>query len=618
MQKDCPNWLASWLILLLASMCTVAPLAFLDISEGQWIEGARGAMVVNENLKFAAFLFLGCLPVGSVCLALSNGWISWSLPRGILLPASLLLIACIVSSVRAVDSGRHWMTAWQVFILPLSLFIGVGCLKWKTVFVVRLVLALLPAGVLVAVMGLDQFYKWPWVSLGDVLPHYQLGSMLYSQNLAAEYLSLLIPLAFACVFLRLGKWRWLCFLAGGVILFFFILTRARAAWVGLLGGSILAGVIVIWVLISHESSEVVSSVRRRVILMSIGLAGGFLVLLFLSPYWATGLGDDPPGPNEPLQSNRFILEFKSIFEGQSNGRRQIWNDSFQMGREAGGFWGLGAGQFRIHFPRFIDASHEMFVDSLNGPMFKQTRRAHNDYLQLLVELGVLGFVAALWLWIRVIFGAINSIKESLDAGDIQKLLLLFGLLASVLTLSVAMFFDFPSRMPATIAIGWTCLGLLVGLEPRQSSSSQFQGDGRSLLVLVALFTIAMSWSLGWRTLKGDFFRVQGSLALGVGDYANARSYYQVARRCQPWEDDPWLKLYWLFRQDSNMEGALNVVQGHLARNPWYYLPMKYEKECYMHLGRWEDARNSVERILDLYPRHPDAFRLKNEVGIYVN
>ena len=38
-------------------MCTVAPLAFLDISEGQWIEGARGAMVVNENLKFAAFIF---------------------------------------------------------------------------------------------------------------------------------------------------------------------------------------------------------------------------------------------------------------------------------------------------------------------------------------------------------------------------------------------------------------------------------------------------------------------------------------------------------------------------------------------------------------------------------
>ena len=48
MQKDCPN-ANGWLILILASMCTVAPLAFLDISEGQWIEGARGAMVVNET-----------------------------------------------------------------------------------------------------------------------------------------------------------------------------------------------------------------------------------------------------------------------------------------------------------------------------------------------------------------------------------------------------------------------------------------------------------------------------------------------------------------------------------------------------------------------------------------
>ena len=137
-------------------------------------------------------------------------------------------------------------------------------------------------------------------------------------------------------------------------------------------GSILAGVIVIWVLISHESSEVVSSVRRRGDPYVNWLGGRIFGFTAFVTYWATGLGDDPPGPNEPLQSNRFILEFKSIFEGQSNGRRQIWNDSFQMGREAGGFWGLGAGQFRIHFPRFIDASHEMFVDSLNGPMFKQT------------------------------------------------------------------------------------------------------------------------------------------------------------------------------------------------------------------------------------------------------
>ena len=79
-------------------------------------------------------------------------------------------------------------------------------------------------------------------------------------------------------------------------------SSSRMGWA--FGGIMLTGIIVIWILISHDSSVVVSAVRRRVILMSIGLAGGFLVLLFLTPYWATGLGDDPPGPNEPLQSNK--------------------------------------------------------------------------------------------------------------------------------------------------------------------------------------------------------------------------------------------------------------------------------------------------------------------------
>ena len=239
MQKDCPRRLAEWLILVLALMCTLAPLAFLEVSAGQWMEGSRGAVVVNEHLKFATLLYLGCLPVACVCVALANGWVQWSLPRGILLPAGLLVLACIVSSVRAVDAGRHWMTAWQVFVLPLLLFLAVGCLPWRTVFVARLLFALLPAGVVVAVMGLDQFYQWPWVSLGDVLPHYQLGSMLYSQNLAAEYLALLIPLAFAGVLVAPRRWRWACVLAGGAMLLFFILTRARAAWVGLVGGSVL-------------------------------------------------------------------------------------------------------------------------------------------------------------------------------------------------------------------------------------------------------------------------------------------------------------------------------------------------------------------------------------------
>ena len=605
-----------WLTLLLALACTVVPLAFLDISAGQWLEGSRGATVVNEHLKFAAFLFLGCLPVVLMGFTLADGRARWSLPPGYLLPAGLLAFACVFSSVRAVDAGRHWMTAWQVFLLPLLLFLAVGSQKWKPAAALRVMLALLPAGVVVAVMGLDQFYQWPCVSLGDVLPHYQLGSMLYSQNLAAEYLALLLPLAFACAVAGPRKLRWLCLLVGGVMLLFFVLTRARAAWVGLVGGVVLAGALVLWHLLRQRQMVVARAVLGRMGFLTLGLAGGFLLLLLLTPYWATGFGDDPPGPNEPLQADRFVTEFKSIFEGQSNARREIWADSWRLGREAGGIIGVGAGQFRIQFPRFIHASQGMFEESLAGPKFKQTRRAHNDYLQLLVELGLVGLMAGLWLWGRVLIGAVRTAGQMLQTGELAGFFTVFGLLASVLTLAVTMFFDFPSRMPATIAVGWTCLGLLAGMEIRSKPSCRIRGDGSSLVALLSIFTLVVSWSLGWRTVKGDFYRVQGGLALGVGDYASAKEYYQIARAHQPWEDDPWLRLYWLHRREFQMERALETVQGHLARNPWYYLPMKYEKECLMQLGRWEEARASVRRILEVYPGHPHRARLQDEVGIH--
>jgi tetratricopeptide (TPR) repeat protein len=178
-----------------------------------------------------------------------------------------------------------------------------------------------------------------------------------------------------------------------------------------------------------------------------------------------------------------------------------------------------------------------------------------------------------------------------------------------------MFFDFPSRMPATLVIGWTCLGLLAGMEDGIRSARSIRGDGQPLLVLLAIFTLAASWSLGWRTLKGDFFRVQGGLAVGAGDYSDAKAYYEIARENLPWEDEPWLQLHWLYRREFKTERALEAVQGHLARNPWYYLPMKNEKECLMQLGRWEDARASACRILETYPRHPHARWLRNEVGL---
>ena len=608
----------SWFIVLLAVLCNAVPLAFMDIATGQWVEGARGAVVVDEHIKFAVFLFLGSLPVVWICLAMAQGRLAFQLPRGYLFPAGLLVLACLASSVHAVDLGRHWMTVWQVFILPLLLFLAIALQKWERHEAISLLMAMLPVGVLAAFTGLDQFFEWKQLGWGEQFPRYGLGSFFFSPNLAAEYLALLLPLSVACLVAGHRYRKVIGLLAGFLMLVFVILTKARAAWVGLLGGVVLTVLFVLVAAWLYRDSSNVRPFLRKVLIGMGGLAGGFLVLLVLTPYWARGKGDDLPGPTPPLQENRFIEEFQSIFHGQSNARLEIWSDSWRMCREKAGAFGLGAGQFRIRFPMFIDTSQALFNESIEGRKFKQTRRAHNDYIQLLAELGWVGLLAWLWLWGRVVAGGLHSVLCALRSGDWTNLFLLICLLATVLSLAVSMFFDFPSRMPSTIAIGWVCLGLLAGMEIRNRDrvNLEIKGDGQPLMVLFSIFVLFSCTSLSWRTIKGDFFRVQGLLANQQGDRENSIRFYEIALENVPWEETIWFHLYRLHRQDFKMEKALAIAQGHLERNPWYYPSMKNELDCLMQMGRWEDARASLERILKVFPHHPNAARLRVSVGVW--
>ena len=606
----------SWFIVLLAVLCNAVPLAFMEIANGQWVAGARGAVVVDEHIKFSVFLILGSLPVIWICLALAQGRLAFQLPRGYLFPAGLLLLACLISSVNAVDPGRHWMTAWQVFILPLLLFLVIALQKWDRQESLSLLMAMLPVGVLAAFTGLDQFFEWDQLGWGEKFPRYGLGSFFFSPNLAAEYLALLLPLSVACLVAGHRYRKVLGLFAGFLMLVFVILTKARAAWVGLLGGVFLTLLLLLVAVWFYRDSLNVRPFLRKVFIVLGGLGGGFLVLLVLTPYWAIGKGDDLPGPTPPLRENRFIEEFQSIFHGQSNARLEIWSDSWRMCRKKAGAFGVGAGQFRICFPKFINSSQAMFNDSIEGHKFKQTRRAHNDYLQLLAELGWVGLLAWLWLWGRVVKGGLRSVLCTLRAGDWASLFVLICLLATVLSLAVSMFFDFPSRMPSTITIGWVCLGLLAGMEIRDRVNFEIKGDGKPLVVLVSILVLFFSSLLSWHTIKGDFFRVQGLLANQQGDRENSIRFYEIALENMPWDETLWFHLYRLHRQEFKMEKALAIAQGHLRRNPWYYPSMKNELDCLMQMGRWNEARASLGRILKVFPNHPNATRLKASVGVW--
>src|SRR6202021_2033326 len=118
-------------------------------------------------------------------------------------------------------------------------------------------------------------------------------------------------------------------------------------------------------------------------------------------------------------------------------RLSIDRDAIRMFRVKPVFgWGLGT--FPVVYPQFRTFYTNFFVNE-----------AHNDYLQLLVEMGALGFATLVWFWIVLFRRAGRKIKNwSSEVGGAVTLACILGI-AGILVHSAT---DFNLEIPANAAL----------------------------------------------------------------------------------------------------------------------------------------------------------------------
>lgn len=121
----------------------------------------------------------------------------------------------------------------------------------------------------------------------------------------------------------------------------------------------------------------------------------------------------------------------------TDGRVQIWSETWQLFR-AFPVTGAGLGTFERALYPFRQSMPTSAVDY-----------AHNDYLQLLAELGVIGFALAMALAVRIFERAVTAFRS----GHMPWLAL--GLVAALLASAVHSLVDFNLYIPANaMATAW--------------------------------------------------------------------------------------------------------------------------------------------------------------------
>lgn len=160
----------------------------------------------------------------------------------------------------------------------------------------------------------------------------------------------------------------------------------------------------------------------------------------------------------------------------------IWESTLTMIQDRPEGYGLEAMAFSM--PRFLDKEIYNY-ESLHTTV----DRAHNEFLQILVTLGPLGFIIYVSLVVILLLSALRYGKSSDTDGYLR------AAAAGILGFQIAMLFGFPSM--ATGAIFWLLVGCIIGLIlVRTHAYPQWLSQWGSIFFIV-VSTITLVVSAQW-------------------------------------------------------------------------------------------------------------------------
>ena len=161
-----------------------------------------------------------------------------------------------------------------------------------------------------------------------------------------------------------------------------------------------------------------------------------------------------------LPPDKLILRFaRLVSTDDAGGRAQLWAETIPLIR-AYPVFGCGLGGYETAFMRF----------KVSGPLLTDDF-AHNDYLQLLAELGVVGFAIGATLAFSVVRMAVRRAVRSADPGARYFAVAGAGALAAILVHNLA---DFNLYIPANAMLLAWIAGMTAGFRLQASRISDGQ------------------------------------------------------------------------------------------------------------------------------------------------
>ena len=284
-----------------------------------------------------------------------------------------------------------------------------------------------------------------------------------------------------------------------------------------------------------------------------------------------------------------------LLSGSGSGRWQFWSAALDEWNE-NRLLGDGAGAYESWWAEH--ASFSYFV-----------RDAHSLYLEVLGELGILGFALTLGLVIAGIFvGVRRSWRTPGERGVTTA-----AFTAVFTAYAFSMGFEWMWELTAVSLVGSTALALVSGpataplSQPRIADAEPTRGrvPGRGFGVAIA--ALAVVWALMWAQaipFLANHEVTKSQNAMRRLDLHEAADAAEAARNIQPWAATPYLQLALVSERAGSLGRARAWIDKAIDRDHrnwrlWLVLARLETK-----LGQPAAAEASLRRAIELNPRSP--------------
>jgi O-antigen ligase len=511
----------------------------------------------------------------------------------------LLLISILPSIFLSVNIGRslsEFMKIFQFFMVYSLVLLLFNKFNLKKVFL-RAIVVFVAISLCVALFQFLVLYSESFASAWQVMAQkyfgalptsddlhqqsYFIKSLFAHRNLFTHLILLCAPFLFAAFISEKGFWRWfaLCLLLLCSIPL--VLLFVRSIWL-IAGLSIFVGLLLI----------LVSSSRK------LFLKGKWTIIIVLTLLGIASLliGIQKQEEVKTTFKKQTYWMSDATF-GSANERLSLWKSTLPMIED--NFWfGVGPNNWSLVIPRYQNKELRTTIEGT----FTQFQRAHNDFLQIWSEQGLVSFLLYLLLFgIALMVLLIGIFKET----DPKKNVWLISLFLFLLIYLGIAFFSFPKER---IEHQFLLAIVLVFISTLPSQRVLTAVNAKLVLALMYVFQLPLlihtmhMLESDKMTLKAYEYRAQGD-AKQFDYFEEANSFFNpIDPNGTPFD---WY-LSFEYAALGNYQMAEKHLHKSLEQHPYHKHTFNDLGSVYFQTKGKELARHQYKKALALEPRFVDA------------